>query len=566
MASCLPHRRSAARTRLLESLWTGDAAAVRAQLEALGDRPRQRVLREPMPLDVSETALPPLWVACTGGSRSVVQVLLEHGVAVDWRHPVSGDTALHSVLRRRDRHHLAVDLVRAGASLEARNAAGQTPIEAGDVPAALQRRLQAAADHHHEVQTFCTNPVCTAPAMRVAGSRVDCPSCKRPLLLRGRYRAQRMLGQGAQGRTLLVVDEDKPSRPVCVAKQSFVANDRSARAVEQFDNEAVQLEALSRKCKRIPALLAHFDHNGARFIVMDYIEGLDLRAVVEQSGAMGQTDTEEILSAVLAILRAVHQEGVIHRDVKPENIIQSAQGGVFLVDFGISLDVSTEEVSAELWRRSRAFRPTGSGGAGTPGFTSPEQMAGKPCFASDLYGLGVTCIYLLTATHPTKMVDLHKDWTSLLATPVADSLVAILDRMIAPLPARYRTAEEAILDLQRHLFDRSATAPATSFSNRHKSAPVGGAVTAMIAATSQAELAAVGGPTADEFEGYGPREVQGWLGEIGLGIWTAASQELVAKHGVTGHELLRGSESKILQAFGPEAGAVVCRARDRLRG
>jgi serine/threonine protein kinase len=288
--------------------------------------------------------------------------------------------------------------------------------------------------------SYCLNPRCPNPENPTKTN--FCVSCGSKLLLKDRYRAIKPLGQGGFGKTFLAVDEDKPSRPHCVIKQFFPqaqGTNTVQKAAELFTQEAVRLDDLG-KHPQIPELLAYFSQDSQQYLVQEFIEGRDLAQELESNGVFKEAQILDLLNDLLPVLQFVHQHQVIHRDIKPENIIRrSINNQLVLVDFGAAKAAT-----------GTALAKTGTA-IGSAGFAAPEQSLGRAVFASDIYGLGVTCIYLLTAVHPFDLFDPRECiwvWRKSLKNPVNDHLGRILDKMLeSPINRRYQSATEVLQDL-----------------------------------------------------------------------------------------------------------------------
>jgi serine/threonine protein kinase len=293
--------------------------------------------------------------------------------------------------------------------------------------------------------SYCLNPTCQQPQN---SDRVNfCQSCGKNLLLVNQYRAIRLLGQGGFGRTLLAVDRLKSVGHRCVIKQFyptevFPGEHRAARrAIELFEQEAQQLEQLGQHAQ-IPKLLAHFEQDDRQYIVQEYIAGENLAQELQHDGLFSETELRKILNDLLPVLRFIHQHQVIHRDIKPENIIRrQTDRSLVLVDFGAAKLAS----HANMGKTATMI--------GSAGFAAPEQLRGKPVFASDLYSLGVTCIYLLTHTDPFDLFNPIEGtllWREhLTETSISNELGLILDKLIqASVKQRYQSAEAVLHDLR----------------------------------------------------------------------------------------------------------------------
>jgi serine/threonine protein kinase len=222
--------------------------------------------------------------------------------------------------------------------------------------------------------------------------------CGSKLLLGGRYRALKIIGEGSFGRTFEGVDELKPSKPLWAIKQFFPAakdGKSGEKAAELFQQEAVRLETLG-KHPQIPELFAHLIEDENQYLVPEYIGGKNLGEELATEGVFNENKIRELLYELLPVLEFIHNQQVIHRDVKPENIIrlpnsdkdETRKYSLVLVDF----------VAAKFTSKS-ALLKTGTS-IGSAAFIAPEKVRGKAVFASDIFSLGLTCIYLLTGVEP----------------------------------------------------------------------------------------------------------------------------------------------------------------------
>ncbi|MBE9124432.1 serine/threonine protein kinase, partial [Tychonema sp. LEGE 07199] len=299
--------------------------------------------------------------------------------------------------------------------------------------------------------SYCLNPACQNP--QNADRTQYCLSCGSKLLLRERYRAIKPLGRGGFGRTFLAIDQDKPSKPRCAIKQFFPLSQgtsNSEKAAELFNREAVRLDELG-KHPQIPELLAHFQQERYQYLVQEFIEGENLQQELLRNGPFSANQILSLLNDLLPVLQFVHSRSVIHRDIKPPNIIRrrlsqtpinysypTLTGELVLVDFGAAKLVE-------------GLRETGTV-IGSPEFVAPEQIRGQAVYASDLYSLGVTCIYLLTQVSPFDLFDINQDvwvWRDFLKVQIPPKLSRILDKMIeSSLSRRYKSVAEILQDLQ----------------------------------------------------------------------------------------------------------------------
>lgn len=267
-----------------------------------------------------------------------------------------------------------------------------------------------------------------------------CSQCRTRLLIQDRYRALRIIGQGGFGKTFLAQDEGKPSKPKCVIKQFIYDDPATLREAQRlFEQEAVRLDDLG-KHPQIPELLAHCEQEGRQYLVQEFIDGENLLQELHRAGRFSEAKIKDLLLDLLPVLQFIHAGQVIHRDIKPENVIRRrSDGRLVLVDFGAA-KVATETA---LQRTATMI--------GSPEYTAPEQARRKPVYASDIYSLGMTCLYLLTQIPP---FDLFSDsenkwvWRQFLnGRTVNDKLGRVLDKMIEPLVSRYQKIGDVLQDL-----------------------------------------------------------------------------------------------------------------------
>jgi serine/threonine protein kinase len=284
--------------------------------------------------------------------------------------------------------------------------------------------------------SYCLNPNCPKPQNPPGGK--FCQYCGVKMLLNQRYRAIKLIGQGGFGRTFLAIDEHKPSKPTCVIKQFLPQND-NAKATQLFEQEAVRLDDLGTH-PQIPELYAHFSQDQRQYLIQQFIEGENLSQKLTRTGVFHEIEIMLLLQSILPLLDFIHSHNIIHRDIKPDNIIQTPDNELFLVDFG-----------AAKYANMNNMNKTGTS-IGTPEFIAPEQTRGKAIFASDLYSLGVTCIYLMTNISPFDLYDINEDrwiWADYLVdNPVSEHLQNILNKLIENTPKkRYQSAQEVLKDL-----------------------------------------------------------------------------------------------------------------------
>ncbi|OCQ90436.1 serine/threonine protein kinase [Nostoc sp. MBR 210] len=299
----------------------------------------------------------------------------------------------------------------------------------------------------------CLNPDCPEPLN--SDENQYCQSCNTPLvrLLRGHYRVIKVLSdEGGFGRTYLAEDVDKLNE-WCVVKQ-FAPKVQEAAAIKKaislFQEEAKRLQHLGEH-PQIPALLAYFEQDNYLFLVQQFIDGQNLLQELRQGITYNETQVMRFLLDLLPVLKFIHDRGVIHRDIKPQNIIRRrSDGKLILIDFGASKQL-TATVHTKLGTT-----------IGSHGYTPIEQMQdGQAYPASDLYSLGVTCFHLLTGNAPSKLwmqqgYSWVKSWRRYLPNAnttritISSKLGKVLDKLLTTdIKQRYQAADQVLEDLKK---------------------------------------------------------------------------------------------------------------------
>ena len=259
-------------------------------------------------------------------------------------------------------------------------------------------------------------------------------------LLAGRYELVELLGYGGMAEVHQAYDQVLRRR--VAVKIIHPAQLRDPVNRDRFVREAQVAAGLQH-----PNTVAVFDVGedaGRPFIVMELIDGRTLEDRIRDDGRLSVDETVPIVAGVLAGLQAAHDRGLVHRDVKPSNILLPAGGGVKLVDFGIAAVVA--ETAASL--------TTGEDVLGTPRYLAPERVSGRRATpASDIYALGAVTYECFTgrppfvADGPVALAVAHQREPvrplSEIAPDVPRDIAAIVERALAKDPrSRFGSAAE----------------------------------------------------------------------------------------------------------------------------
>jgi serine/threonine protein kinase len=260
-----------------------------------------------------------------------------------------------------------------------------------------------------------------------------------------RYQIRSLLSSGGFGVTFLARNIYLPGQPLCIVKKlapKVTDPKLIERAYRQFDLEALSLSRLGTHAQ-VPCLLDYFKLGPEVYLVEEYIPGIVLNKAIHKQGNFTEAAVEQFLTQMLHLLEYIHSHQLIHRDIKPENIILCQTDRRFvLVDFGAVEDLDP----ATTTRRTNA-----RSAIGTPRFAPPEQLAGRAVYASDLYALGMTCIYLLTGHEPshfdTDPRTCELMWSETI--DISEGLCEIINKTIqVSLADRYHSAAQVLTALE----------------------------------------------------------------------------------------------------------------------
>ncbi len=200
------------------------------------------------------------------------------------------------------------------------------------------------------------------------------------------YTIERQLGRGGMGTVYLAVDVVSGQRVAVKVLPALLARDRDIR--ERFVLEARALASLDHP--GIVPLITFAQQGDDRFLVMKYVAGKMLEALLQEQDVLSVNDARRILRAMCDALASAHDRGVIHRDIKPANVLLDDNGRVVIVDFGIARSNDGDRKLTEAGMLM-----------GTPQYMSPEQIGGRPIDGrADLYACGLVLFEMLTGQPP----------------------------------------------------------------------------------------------------------------------------------------------------------------------
>ncbi|WP_298919696.1 protein kinase [uncultured Nostoc sp.] len=262
-------------------------------------------------------------------------------------------------------------------------------------------------------------------------------------VLRNHYKIVGLLGSGGFGDTYLAEDLDLPNKPRCVVKHLKPKTSDTAVlpiARRLFEKEAEVLYRLGNLSKQIPKLFAHFEENGEFYLVQEFVDGRDLSTEIILDQPWGEAEVVQLLQEILEVLVVVHQQNIIHRDIKPQNLMRRRKDGkIMLIDFGAVKEI-------EGLAQNTQGRVTSTIIIGSNGYMPNEQASSRPRLSSDIFAVGIVAIQALTGRIPQEFSEdasgeiIWRHWTN-----VSDRLADILTKMVRyNFTQRYQSAAEAL--------------------------------------------------------------------------------------------------------------------------
>ncbi len=261
----------------------------------------------------------------------------------------------------------------------------------------------------------------------------------------GNYKILQSIGKGGMAQVYTAIQGSLDR--IVVVKQ--MKRNLNGEAQARFKREAKICANLNHR--NIVEIYDYFREGGEHYLVMEYIEGLSLADIIEKEAPLHPVIAASIAREVCQALVCAHKNGIIHRDIKPKNILISKNGVIKLTDFGVARDIDAPELT------------TTGAIIGTPFYMSPEQAGGgKVSFQSDIFSLGVVLYEMVTGKKPfvaeesqgiiAKIcrgkykspfwIDPHHSWR----------LSRIINKAMKRNPkARYKSAEDMLKALNKFL-------------------------------------------------------------------------------------------------------------------
>ena len=265
-------------------------------------------------------------------------------------------------------------------------------------------------------------------------------------VLAGRYQINGFIGEGGMSRVWRALDQNTGKNVAVKVLREEYSEDESF--IRRFDREAQAASRMSHP-NIVNLLDVGVEEDGTRYLVMEYVQGKTLKRFIQESGALRPEIAAQIIIRVLAALQHAHQNGVVHRDIKPQNILIDKEGTVKVADFGIARMANAQTVNQ-----------TDESVMGSVYYFSPEQARGAAVDArSDIYSVGVVFYEMLTGKvpftgdTPVAIAMQHLQTAPIPPAEVNPSVSSALDFVVLHAMEkkprrRYQSAEEMLRDVR----------------------------------------------------------------------------------------------------------------------
>ena len=265
-------------------------------------------------------------------------------------------------------------------------------------------------------------------------------------VLAGRYQINGFIGEGGMSRVWRALDQNTGKNVAVKVLREEYSEDESF--IRRFDREAQAASRMSHP-NIVNLLDVGVEEDGTRYLVMEYVQGKTLKRFIQESGALRPEIAAQIIIRVLAALQHAHQNGVVHRDIKPQNILIDKEGTVKVADFGIARMANAQTVNQ-----------TDESVMGSVYYFSPEQARGAAVDArSDIYSVGVVFYEMLTGKvpftgdTPVAIAMQHLQTPPIPPAEVNPSVSSALDFVVLHAMEkkprrRYQSAEEMLRDVR----------------------------------------------------------------------------------------------------------------------
>ncbi|MBD2214247.1 serine/threonine protein kinase [Calothrix sp. FACHB-156] len=254
-------------------------------------------------------------------------------------------------------------------------------------------------------------------------------------IIGGRYEIVALLGEGGFSRTYLANDLFQSGVQYAVKHFTFSSRNQNEVVIakELFHREVTILKNLNGH-PQIPKFFDYLEENQEFYLIQQYIQGNTLSKEIKSRQKLQESEVIKILDKLINILMFVHSNNIIHRDIKPDNIILDDNDNLFLIDFG-----SVKEIIA---KNTRLQKPGTQ--VYTQGYAPIEQMRGYPQFNSDIYALGMTLIEAITGLEPPVLtLDSSGEVVWRNQADISNWLASILSKMVRyDFNVRYQSVTE----------------------------------------------------------------------------------------------------------------------------